>query len=292
MALHAAPTRSPRATPTRCPTRSRSPARTRSAARTAPSRPRTRPSVDLHPALPAAGATPAEPAGSRCSAPSSGHAARPCPPARRERLRLPRVRATVRGRQIRRVTFFVDGRRVAIRKAKSGQRTFKARIRPGRLSLGVHRVTARVVFRTASRTPRAHAGAELPALRAPGPLAPVHRLMRVWLPALRAGRHRARRRPCDGGRGRPALDRALGHALGAREPAGQGARAPNRAPPRDRAPALADRGRAARGLRRARQPARRRARPGCRSASPGRPTAAPAGSAATRSAACTRSTPR
>ena len=60
--------------------------------------------------------------------------------------------ATVRGRQIRRVTFFVDGRRIVIRKAKSGQRTFKARIRPSRLSVGVHRVTARVVFRTASRT--------------------------------------------------------------------------------------------------------------------------------------------
>jgi hypothetical protein len=60
--------------------------------------------------------------------------------------------ATVRGRQIRRVTFFLDGRRIVIRKAKSGQRTFKARIRPGRLSVGVHRVTARVVFRTASRT--------------------------------------------------------------------------------------------------------------------------------------------
>ena len=60
--------------------------------------------------------------------------------------------AVVRGRQIRRVTFFVDGRRIVIRKAKSGQRTFKARIRPSRLSVGVHRVTARVVFRTASRT--------------------------------------------------------------------------------------------------------------------------------------------
>src|SRR3954453_12693535 len=60
--------------------------------------------------------------------------------------------ATVRRRQIRRVTFFVDGRRIVIRKAKSGQRTFKARIRPSRLSVGVHRVTARVVFRTASRT--------------------------------------------------------------------------------------------------------------------------------------------
>jgi plastocyanin len=60
--------------------------------------------------------------------------------------------ANVTGRQIRRVTFFVDGRRVAIRRARNGQRTFRARVTPGRLSLGVHRVTARVVFRTASRT--------------------------------------------------------------------------------------------------------------------------------------------
>jgi Prealbumin-like fold domain len=61
-------------------------------------------------------------------------------------------RANVTGRQIRRVTFFVDGRRVAIRRARNGQRTFTARVTPGRLSIGVHRVTARVVFRTASRT--------------------------------------------------------------------------------------------------------------------------------------------
>jgi hypothetical protein len=61
-------------------------------------------------------------------------------------------RASVRGRQIRRVTFFVDGRRVAVIRARDGQRRFSARVTPGRLSLGVHRVTARVVFRTASRT--------------------------------------------------------------------------------------------------------------------------------------------
>jgi hypothetical protein len=54
-------------------------------------------------------------------------------------------RAVVKGRQIRRVTFFVDGRRVA-------QRRLSARIRPARLGLGVHRVTARVVFRRASGT--------------------------------------------------------------------------------------------------------------------------------------------
>jgi hypothetical protein len=60
--------------------------------------------------------------------------------------------ATVSGRQVRRVAFFLDGRRVVVRRAKRGQRSFKVRIRPGRLSVGVHRVTARVVFRTASRT--------------------------------------------------------------------------------------------------------------------------------------------
>lgn len=59
--------------------------------------------------------------------------------------------AVVSGRQIRRVTFFVDGRRVARRTARSGQRRFTARIRPGTLRPGVHRVTARVVFRRGAR---------------------------------------------------------------------------------------------------------------------------------------------
>src|SRR4029077_15528856 len=31
---------------------------------------------------------------------------------------------------------------------------------------------------------RAHAGVELPALRAPHPVTPVHRVMRAWLPVL------------------------------------------------------------------------------------------------------------
>jgi hypothetical protein len=60
--------------------------------------------------------------------------------------------AVVRGRQIRRVTFFLDGRRVVVRNGRSGQRRFTARIRPGSLRSGVHRVTARVQFRNASRT--------------------------------------------------------------------------------------------------------------------------------------------
>jgi hypothetical protein len=61
-------------------------------------------------------------------------------------------RAVVGGRQIRRVTFSVDGRRTARRSARGNQRRFSARIRPSRLGIGVHRVTARVVFRTASGT--------------------------------------------------------------------------------------------------------------------------------------------
>jgi hypothetical protein len=60
--------------------------------------------------------------------------------------------AVVRGRQIRRVTFFLDGRRLARRSARRGQRRFAVRVQPGRLGVGVHRVTARVVFRPASRT--------------------------------------------------------------------------------------------------------------------------------------------
>jgi hypothetical protein len=61
-------------------------------------------------------------------------------------------RATVRGRQIRSVTFFLDGKRVARRTARGNQRSFSVRIRPSSVGLGVHRVTARVVFRTASGT--------------------------------------------------------------------------------------------------------------------------------------------
>ena len=57
-------------------------------------------------------------------------------------------RAVVSGRQIRRVTFFLDGKRVARRTG----RNFSTRIRPASLGFRVHRVTARVVFRTASGT--------------------------------------------------------------------------------------------------------------------------------------------
>jgi uncharacterized repeat protein (TIGR01451 family) len=60
--------------------------------------------------------------------------------------------ATVRGRRIAKVTFYVDGRKVATRKARAGQRTFRYTVRPNGLSRGVHRVTARVRFVPASET--------------------------------------------------------------------------------------------------------------------------------------------
>jgi uncharacterized repeat protein (TIGR01451 family) len=60
--------------------------------------------------------------------------------------------ATVRGRQISRVTFYVDGRRVSRVNARSGRTRFTARINPAGRRIGVHRVTARVVFTRASGT--------------------------------------------------------------------------------------------------------------------------------------------
>lgn len=60
--------------------------------------------------------------------------------------------ATVRGRQIRRVTFYVDGRRMKVVNARAGRTRFTARVSPAGRSYGVHRVTARVVFVRASGT--------------------------------------------------------------------------------------------------------------------------------------------
>jgi ketosteroid isomerase-like protein len=59
--------------------------------------------------------------------------------------------ATVRGRRIASVTFYVDGHRVKRIVAKQGQRVFRAKVVPGS-AIGVHRVTARVVFKAASQT--------------------------------------------------------------------------------------------------------------------------------------------
>jgi hypothetical protein len=61
-------------------------------------------------------------------------------------------KSTVRGRQIRRVTFYLDGRRVARVDAKRGQKTFAVRIDPRRIGFGVHRVRAVVVFAADSHT--------------------------------------------------------------------------------------------------------------------------------------------
>ena len=63
-----------------------------------------------------------------------------------------RFTASVRGRQIQHVTFFVDGRKVKRVDAKRGQRVFKLGVSPARFGKGIHRVNARVVFKAASRT--------------------------------------------------------------------------------------------------------------------------------------------
>jgi Prealbumin-like fold domain len=61
-------------------------------------------------------------------------------------------RARVSGRQIRRVTFWLDGRQVGRIVAEPGQTAFVLRVDPRKVAEGVHRVRARVVFAAASRT--------------------------------------------------------------------------------------------------------------------------------------------
>jgi hypothetical protein len=58
------------------------------------------------------------------------------------------VTLRVRGRQIRRVTFFVDGRRVASVSRASSAGLYTAQVDPRRLRVGAHRVRARVQFRS------------------------------------------------------------------------------------------------------------------------------------------------
>lgn len=60
---------------------------------------------------------------------------------------------SVTGQAIQSVTFFVDGRRRATVDARRGRRKFTLTINPRRQSRRVHRVTARVTFTPASRTP-------------------------------------------------------------------------------------------------------------------------------------------
>ena len=62
-------------------------------------------------------------------------------------------RATVRGSRIARVTFFVDGKRFRRINAPNGEGTrFTVKINPRGRGFGVHRVTARVEFASASQT--------------------------------------------------------------------------------------------------------------------------------------------
>jgi hypothetical protein len=60
---------------------------------------------------------------------------------------------SVTGNAIQSVTFYVDGVRHATVKARPGRTKFKLKINPRRQNRGVHRVTARVTFTPASRTP-------------------------------------------------------------------------------------------------------------------------------------------
>ena len=61
-----------------------------------------------------------------------------------------RVRVT--GRAIRKVAFFLDGKRVRVVRARPGQRKFRLRINPRGQSYRTHRVVARVRFTPESRT--------------------------------------------------------------------------------------------------------------------------------------------
>ena len=60
---------------------------------------------------------------------------------------------SVTGHAIQSVTFYVDDHRRTTVKAKPGRTTFRLKINPRRQSRRVHRVTARVRFKPASRTP-------------------------------------------------------------------------------------------------------------------------------------------
>ena len=59
---------------------------------------------------------------------------------------------TVTGRQIRRVTFFLDGHHIkTLRKPNAGS-AYRSTVRPGRLKLGTHRIVARTTFTPESGT--------------------------------------------------------------------------------------------------------------------------------------------
>ena len=67
------------------------------------------------------------------------------------------ARATVSGRQIETVTFYLDGKKVKRMTAKVAQTKFRFSTRMASLKTGVHRITARVTFTRPSATkPRTH----------------------------------------------------------------------------------------------------------------------------------------
>jgi hypothetical protein len=59
---------------------------------------------------------------------------------------------TVTGRQIRRVTFFLDGKRIKTLRRPNARRAYRIAVRPGRLKLGTHRIVARTTFMPESET--------------------------------------------------------------------------------------------------------------------------------------------
>ena len=69
----------------------------------------------------------------------------------------PRVTLSVRGDEIQRVTFFLDGKKVGTRTARAAARTFRVSVSTSGLRAGVHRVRARVNFsRRSGRRARDH----------------------------------------------------------------------------------------------------------------------------------------
>jgi hypothetical protein len=60
---------------------------------------------------------------------------------------------TVTGREIHRVTFTLDGKRIKTLRKPNVGRTYQIAVRPGLLRRGTHRITARTTFTAASGTP-------------------------------------------------------------------------------------------------------------------------------------------
>ena len=106
---------------------------------TSPAAPTSTPTPVSTPPRPAAQAT-MRPGIARVSGPSAA-------------VRRP-FTVSVTGRSIRSVVFYIDGRRVGARYARPGRRKFNLTIDPRGQTRRVHRVTARVTFAPASRTPR------------------------------------------------------------------------------------------------------------------------------------------